>query len=176
MGRNNAPSNTCLLARKYPIPASFLKIRLLLTFYREHLLPSFAPFYSPLGSAFCVLPVTKPRAFPLLNVPGSLWLHTSLGHIALHTSLQDGIQQELSEPGRKSRASRQLSVFKYIFIALAHLTQANMRPKGLIMCVSHLFLLYCCIMILFCKKNKGNLCGFGQNKCCLCASIPMILR
>lgn len=139
-----------------------------------------SPFLRPLlftpGSAFCVLPVTKPRAFPLLNVPGSLWLHTCRDHIALHTSLQDRIQQELSEPGRKSRASRQLSVCKYIFIALAHLIQANMRPKGLIMCVSHLFLLYCCLMILFCKKNKGNLCGFGQNKCCLCASIPMILR
>lgn len=35
-----------LRARKYQIPASFLKIRLVLTFYREHLLPSSVPFYS----------------------------------------------------------------------------------------------------------------------------------
>lgn len=79
-----------------------------------------------------MLSITKPRAFPLLNLPGSFWLHISLDgcndHIAYISAVR--IQQELNEPDRKSRASWQLIVFTYIFTALAHLIQANMRSKG----------------------------------------------
>lgn len=61
----------CLLARKSQIPTSFLKIRLVLTFYRECLLPSFFPFYSSPMEYFLHLIFHKALCFPF---PEHRWI------------------------------------------------------------------------------------------------------